>query len=348
MAHAGAPPRTYSRRMRGAVIVCIAVCAACTSHAGRASVSTSSHSGRHATVRPSRPLPSTHATTLSPSDRKVRPTAAGSPAANDPAAVPPIADDPSALGRQLIAAELAVRAPATSESRLVAAARTAQVAYRRLASRPLWEATVLALAPASLRAAIIANLRAQRELHAIRNPAPRQLLPPWRIEAPAPAARLLAWYHAAGAQFGVGWQYLAAINLIETTFGKIHGLSASGAQGPMQFLPGTWARYGAGGDVTDPHDSIFGAARYLADRGFARGDVDGALYAYNPTVHYANAVKAIASVLVDDPASFTGYYRWDVYYPTSAGVLLLPRGFNEDHRTSAAAYARAHPERRLH
>jgi hypothetical protein len=29
-------------------------------------------------------------------------------------------------------------------------------------------------------------------------------------------------------------------------------------------------------------------------------------------------------------------------------VLLLPHGFSEDHRTSAAAYARTHPERVLH
>ena len=262
--------------------------------------------------------------------------------------VPAIADDPATVGRQLVAAERAVRAPGSSRSRLLAAARTAQVAYRRLGVHPDWDATVLALVPASLRPTVVANLRARRQLRAIHNPAPKDVLLAWHIAAPAPAGRLLAWYHAAGARFGVGWQYLAAINLIETTFGKIHGLSASGAQGPMQFLPETWARYGAGGDVTDPHDAIFGAARYLAERGFARGDVDGALYAYNPTVHYVNAVKAIASVLVADPRSFAGYYRWDVYYPTSSGVLLLPRGFSQDHRTSAAAYARAHPRRVLH
>lgn len=115
----------------------------------------------------------------------------------------------------------------------------------------------------------------------------------------------------------------------------------------MQFLPQTWAEFGGGGDVNNPHDAIFAAARYLAARGFARGDVNGALYAYNPTIHYANAVKAVASVLLADPRSFLGYYRWDVYYPTSAGVLLLPRGFNERRRTSAAAYARAHPRRVL-
>jgi membrane-bound lytic murein transglycosylase B len=268
-------------------------------------------------------------------------------AANDPAAVPAIAEDPATLGRQLVAAERAVRVPRTSQARLVAAARTAEAAYRRLALHPDWDATVLALVPASLHATVVANLRARRELRAIIDPAPKNLLPAWRIRAPAPAGELLAWYHAAGAHFGVGWQYLAAVNLIETTFGKIHGVSASGAQGPMQFLPETWARYGAGGEVTDPHDAIFGAARYLADHGFA-SDLNAALYAYNPTVHYANAVKALASVLVADPRSFAGYYRWDVYYPTSSGVLLLPRGFSESHRTSAAAYARAHPERVLH
>jgi membrane-bound lytic murein transglycosylase B len=258
-----------------------------------------------------------------------------------------IADDPSTLGRQLVAAEQAVRSPGTSQSELRAAARTAQAAYRRLGLHPEWDATVLPLVPESLRATVIANLRARRELGAITSPAPRNLLPAWRIQAPAPADELLAWYHAAGTRFGVGWQYLAAINLIETTFGKVRGLSATGAQGPMQFQPATWAQYGAGGDITRPHDAIFGAARYLADRGFARGAIDDALYAYNPSAHYVNAVQAIAAVLVADPRSFAGYYDWDVYYPTSSGVLLLPRGFSEDHPTSAAAYARAHPERVL-
>ncbi len=328
---------------RAAAIVCVVVCAGCTSHGGRAPVSASSASQRHATVGSSTPWPSTHQATAT----RTAPSAPIAATADNPAVVPAIAEDPSTLGRQLVAVERAVRAPGTSRSRLLAAARTAQVAYRRLALHLDWDAMVLALVPASLRATVVANLRARRELQAIIIPAPKDLLPPWRIEAPAPAGELLAWYHAAGAQFGVGWQYLAAVNLAETTFGKIHGLSASGAQGPMQFLPETWTRYGNGGDVTDPHDAIFAAARYLADRGFERGDVDGALYAYNPTVHYGNAIKAIASVLVTDPGSFAGYYRWDVYYPTSSGVLLLPHGFSEDHRTSAAAYARTHPERVL-
>ena len=268
--------------------------------------------------------------------------------ADDPAVVPAVSDDPVLLGRQLVAAEGAVRAPGTSRTMLVAASRTAQVAYGRLGQHPGWDATVLRSVPASMRGTLVANLRARRELGAIPNAASKDLLPAWRIQAPAPAPELMAWYRTAGARFGVGWQYLAAINLIETTFGKVHGLSASGAQGPMQFLPTTWAAYGAGRDINDPHAAIFAAARYLAAHGFASGGVTGALYAYNPTMHYVNAVKAIASVLASDPRWFAGYYRWDVYYPTSSGVLLLPRGFDEHRPTSAAAYARAHPERVIH
>jgi hypothetical protein len=324
----------------------VAVCAGCTSHGG-VPASTSPASGGQTTVSSPPPRSSTHRASAAGTDPSARPSAPRPAGADDAAVVPAVAQDPSLLGMQLAAAEQAVRTCGASQDRLLAAARTAQVAYRRLALHPDWDATVLGLVPVSLRATVVANVRAVRELAAITSPAPKDVLLAWRIEAPAPAGSLLAWYHAAGARFGVGWQYLAAINLIETTFGKIHGLSASSAQGPMQFLPETWARYGAGGDVTDPHDAIFGAARYLADHGFARGDVDGALYAYNPTPHYVNAVAAIASVLVTDPGSFAGYYRWDVYYPTSSGVLLLPRGFSEDHRTSAAGYARAHPARIL-
>jgi membrane-bound lytic murein transglycosylase B len=261
--------------------------------------------------------------------------------------VPAISDHPAMLGRQLVAAERAVRAPGTSRSQRRAAARTAQVAYDRLGEHPGWDSSARRSAPAWLRGTVIANLRARRELRAIPSSASRTLLPAWRIQAPAPARRLLTWYHLAGVRYGVGWQYLAAINLIETTFGKVHGLSSSGAQGPMQFMPSTWAAYGAGGDINDPHDAIFAAARYLAEHGFAHG-VASALYAYNPTMHYVNAVKAIASVLAADTRSFADYYRWDVYYPTASGLLLLPRGFDEHHPTSAAAYARAHPERVLH
>ncbi|MFN2562367.1 MAG: transglycosylase SLT domain-containing protein [Jatrophihabitans sp.] len=339
---------------RIAAILCVAVCAGCTSERAPAPVTTVPHGGTALSPASSRPVSTTQPARSSSVVPSRRPSSAAAepsvliPAdADNPAVVPAIASDPSALGRQLVAAEHTVRARGASGTQLLAAARTAQVAYGRVALHPRWDAAVIALVPKSLRATVRANLRAWRELRAIRSPAPKGLLLAWRIQAATRARELLAWYHQAGRRFGVGWQYLCAINFIETTFGKIHGLSVSGARGPMQFLPQTWEEFGGGGDVNDPHDAIFAAARYLAARGFARGDVNRALYAYNPTIHYANAVKAIASVLLADPRSFIGYYRWDVYYPTSAGVLLLPRGFSERRRTSAATYARAHPRRVL-
>jgi membrane-bound lytic murein transglycosylase B len=63
----------------------------------------------------------------------------------------------------------------------------------------------------------------------------------------------------------VPWYFLASINLVETRMGRIHGLSTAGAQGPMQFLPSTWAAC-CTGDIEDAHDAIVGAATYLKMR----------------------------------------------------------------------------------
>ena len=41
--------------------------------------------------------------------------------------------------------------------------------------------------------------------------------------------------------------------------GRIAGVSPAVAQGPMQFLPSTFAAYGDGGDILSPHDSIMAA-----------------------------------------------------------------------------------------
>ena len=83
---------------------------------------------------------------------------------------------------------------------------------------------------------------------------------------------LLPIYQAAGMQYGVRWEVLAAINEIETDYGRNLNISSAGAVGWMQFMPPTWAAYGvdANGDgVKDPFnpvDAIFAAARYLQRR----------------------------------------------------------------------------------
>jgi membrane-bound lytic murein transglycosylase B len=54
---------------------------------------------------------------------------------------------------------------------------------------------------------------------------------------------LLPIYQAAGIEYDVPWQILAAINEIETDYGRNLSVSSAGAVGWMQFLPSTWKRY---------------------------------------------------------------------------------------------------------
>ena len=102
--------------------------------------------------------------------------------------------------------------------------------------------------------------------------------------------------------------------------GRIRGTSVAGAQGPMQFIPTTWARWGRG-DIDDPADAIMAAARYLASNGFARGPhgVANALYRYNNHPAYVRGVTPYAKVMERRPQAFLGYYHWDVYYLTAEG-----------------------------
>ncbi|MFM9035887.1 MAG: transglycosylase SLT domain-containing protein [Mycobacterium sp.] len=270
------------------------------------------------------------------------PTAAPVTKMDAPAgAQPKLAADPAQIGADLVADERALRDPATAEDALVAAARRQQVAYRAIGRNPGWDAIIRPRIPESLIATYDRNVDARRQLAAM-SPV-RDTLPAWRLIAPAPAGDLLGYYREAEAATGVGWNYLAAINLIETRFGSIAGLSTAGAQGPMQFMPETWAAYGNGGDVNSPRQSIMAAGRYLAASGFAT-DRNRAVYAYNHANQYVNAVNDYAAILADDPGAFGGYYRWEVYYLTTAGDVLLPLGYAETDRSPVAAYLATHPQ----
>jgi len=256
-------------------------------------------------------------------------------------AQPRLASDPAQLADDLVADELALRNPSTPESALIAAARRQQAAYRAIGRHPDWDAVTRSRIPAALLATYDLNIDARRQLAAM-SPV-RDTLPAWRIVPPAPADELLGYYREAEAATGVAWNYLAAINLIETRLGSIAGVSTAGAQGPMQFLPETFAQYGQGGDVNAPRDAIMAAGRYLAASGFATNR-DRAVYAYNHANEYVRAVSDYAAVIGGDPAAFGGYYRWDVYYNTTAGDVLLPIGYAETSRIPVADYLATHPQ----
>jgi soluble lytic murein transglycosylase-like protein len=241
-------------------------------------------------------------------------------------AQPLLTSDPALLAGDLVADEQALRDPSSSEAVLLAAAHREQVAYRALGRHPEWDSIVRPGIPASLLETYDRNVDARRQLTALSQGEAKETPPAWPIQSPAPADVLLGYYHDAEAATGVGWNYLAAINLIETCLGRIAGVSSAGAQGPMQFLPSTFAKYGEGGDIASPHDSIMAAGRYLAANGFA-DDHGHAIYGYNHSGHYVSAVSDYAAVLASDPGAFADYYRWDVYYYTASGDdVLLPAG----------------------
>ena len=156
-------------------------------------------------------------------------------------------------------------------------------------------------------------------------------LPPWRIVTPAPVEELQAIYMEAGAAFGVPWHHLAAINLVETGMGRIRGTSTAGAQGPMQFLPATWAAYGGGGDINGVHDSIFGAARYLAANGGA-SDITNALWNYNHSDHYVLGVMLYADLITENPNALRAAPLGRLV-PDDDGDVYLPVGYERPRRS---------------
>ena len=182
--------------------------------------------------------------------------------------------------------------------------------YRRLAPARRFGDRALALLPTSVAGEARDTLAARRELIAI--PPSGNRRPRIRAAEPEPADRLRAHYAAAQRRFGVGWHVLAAVNFVETGFGRLRNESTAGARGPMQFMPATWRAYGLGGDIRDPRDAILAAANYLHANG-APGSYARALFHYNASSHYVAAVLRYARRIRRDPRAFYAYYAWQVY-----------------------------------
>ena len=134
---------------------------------------------------------------------------------------------------------------------------------------------------------------------------PADLSTPPASPAQLSYTQLLGLWQRAGSTYGIPWQVLAAINKVESNFGRNMGPSSAGAIGWMQFMPDTWLRWGidANGDgVADPwnpDDAIFSAARYLAAAGGST-DLTRAVYAYNHADWYVNEVLGLAGIYGSD------------------------------------------------
>ena len=122
---------------------------------------------------------------------------------------------------------------------------------------------------------------------------------------------LLPIYQAAGIQYGVRWEVLAAINEIETDYGRNLNVSSAGALGWMQFMPATWKAYGVDAnrdgrkDPFNPVDAIFAAARYLKAAG-ADDDLRKAIFAYNHADWYVESVLMRARLIGGMPSDLVG------------------------------------------
>jgi murein DD-endopeptidase MepM/ murein hydrolase activator NlpD len=122
---------------------------------------------------------------------------------------------------------------------------------------------------------------------------------------------LLPIYQAAGIEYGVRWEVLAAINEIETDYGRNLNISSAGALGWMQFMPQTWEAYGTDAnrdgrkDPFNPVDAIFAAARYLKAAG-ADSDLRRAIFAYNHADWYVESVLMRARLIGGLPTDLVG------------------------------------------
>ena len=259
---------------------------------------------------------------------------------------PRVPSHPQKIAALLNSVETALRDPATAAGSLPDLGHQQQVIYRVLSANPTLSSQVIAALPAEWRSVAERHLAARGEFLRMGRSRRPTVLPAWRIIAPEPAENLLAYYRKAELATGIEWEVLAAVNLVETGMGRIDGISVANAQGPMQFLPTTWAEAGIGhGNIRDPHDAIQAAARYLVRRGGLR-DIRQGLWGYNNSDYYGRAVLLYASLMQEDPRAYIGLYHWEIHFNAADGDLWLPVGYNQAKPIPVGDYLNNHPTSR--
>jgi cell wall-associated NlpC family hydrolase len=124
-------------------------------------------------------------------------------------------------------------------------------------------------------------------------------------------ADYLAWYMAAAQTCpGLPWSVIAGIGKVESNHGRStlpgvrSGANGAGAEGPMQFLPATFAAYAVNADPGslltpyNPADAIYTAAKMLcADgaRGGTQAGIQQAIFDYNHADWYVTDVLSWAA-----------------------------------------------------
>jgi membrane-bound lytic murein transglycosylase B len=247
----------------------------------------------------------------------------GNATAAPPGVNAPIPKEPAALARTLVRTTADLEnvigdwnpESTAAPQHVVLQALYQQRIYRVLTRDSSLAKRTLALVPQDLAKVSRDLLAAQRELYRLTPPIGVHTI---KVARARPATELLSYYREAQHRFKVSWNVLAAVNFVETKFGKLRSASAAGAQGPMQFMPATWRRYGLGGDVQDAHDAILGAANYLHASG-APQDLRNALHHYNPSSAYVDAVVRYARRIGADRTMFYALYNWQVFVKTPHG-----------------------------
>lgn len=255
----------------------------------------------------------------------------------------PLPDSSAAMIEAIDEAELAIRNPDLTNTELDSWGRRQQSLYRQLSFRADWAPEVIAAADPAIREAVGLNWEARQNLSAlVNNEKLHDALPAWRVVAPLPPQTLIGYYKRAEAEHGIAWEFLAAINLVETRMGRIEGISTAGAIGPMQFLPTTWAEC-CDGDPAVPADAIVGAAKYLTIRGGPE-NMHRAIFGYNNSDYYVDAVTAYATVMMEDERAYYGYHAWEIYFLSTEGLVRLPVGYEQLQPIPVKRWLADHPD----